>query len=253
VPPAQVPPTPPTPPTPPAQGPAAEGGGRKAGRAGRAAASKARQAPPDPAVDGDWAPAREAPSVPVDLDLVLRSWSLVVDRVRAASRVAATYLENGRPVAVEGRQVVVEFPPESRFYADALSRDGRSKRVDAALENVLGGDLEVRIRLGEAAGALAPAVAPDVDEPAPAPPGEPAPAVHATEFEVDPANDEGEQLDSDADARAVADWAARELAGEVIEERPNEAAGRGARESRTKERAAGGRRSSGPPRERGRR
>ncbi|HYT27302.1 MAG TPA: DNA polymerase III subunit gamma/tau [Actinomycetota bacterium] len=253
VPPAQVPPTPPTPPTPPAQGPAAEGGGRKAGRAGRAAASKARQAPPDPAVDGDWAPAREAPSVPVDLDLVLRSWSLVVDRVRAASRVAATYLENGRPVAVEGRQVVVEFPPESRFYADALSRDGRSKRVDAALENVLGGDLEVRIRLGEAAGALAPAVAPDVDEPAPAPPGEPAPAVHATEFEVDPANDEGEQLDSDADARAVADWAARELAGEVIEERPNEAAGRGAGESRTKERAAGGRRSSGPPRERGRR
>jgi hypothetical protein len=47
------------------------------------------------------------------------------------------------------------------------------------------------------------------------------------EFEVDPANDEGRPLDADADARAVADWAAKELGGKVIEERPNDSAAKG--------------------------
>jgi hypothetical protein len=62
------------------------------------------------------------------------------------------------------------------------------------------------------------------------------------EFEVDPANDEGRPLDADADARAVADWAAKELGGKVIEERPNDAAARGAAGSRAKGRSGGGRR-----------
>jgi hypothetical protein len=69
---------------------------------------------------------------------------------------------------------------------------------------------------------------PAADEPAeqpgsPAGTAEPPPVA---EFEVDPANDEGRPLDADADARAVADWAARELGGQVIEERPNQGAGR---------------------------
>jgi len=77
--------------------------------------------------------------------------------------------------------------------------------------------------------------------------------VDLAEFEVDPENDQGEVLDSDADARAVADWAARELGGEVIEERPNDDAGRAAGAARTKERGPGGRGQRGPAKERGRR
>jgi len=227
-------------------------------------ASPSHQGAPDPAVDGDWAPAPPAPSAPIDLDLVLRSWPLVVDKVRAASRVAATYLDNGRPVAVEGRQVVVEFPPESRFYADALSKEGRSKRVDAALETVLGGGLGIRLTVGETTAVPAPTAGlpatsppgggPPATDPEPLPPGEPPPAaVDLAEFEVDPENDQGEVLDSDADTRAVADWAARELGGEVIAERPNDEAGRGAATARTKERGPGGRGQRGPAKERGRR
>ena len=231
--------------------PAATGSRAGGARAGGRALAPAREAP-DPAVEGDWAPAQPAPSVPVDLDLVLRSWSLVVEKVRAASRVAATYLDNGRPVAVEGRQVVVEFPPQSRFYADALSKDGRSKRVDAALETVLGGGLQVRLTIGETAGP-APDAGPPATDPEPPPPGEPPAVVDLAEFEVDPENDQGEALDSDADARTVADWAARELGGEVIEERPNDDAGRGAGTTRAKERGPGGRGQRGPAKERGRR
>jgi DNA polymerase III subunit gamma/tau len=178
----------------------------------------------------DWA-APPAPAAPVDLDLVVRSWPLVLEKVRAASRVVATFLDHGRPVALDGRQVVVEFPEQARFYADALGQEGRSRRVDAAMDAVLGGDLEIRIRLGQGTVELA------VDEPAPA--GQSAPSdLVSVEFEVDPDNDAGEELDADADARAVADWAAQQLGGEVIEERPNDAETR--RGSAPKKRGSGG-------------
>jgi hypothetical protein len=148
--------------------------------------------------------------VPVDLDLVRRSWPLVLERVQAASRVTASFLGHGRPVALEGRQLVVELPRDLA---------GRSRQVDGVLEAMLGGGLEVRVVVGEHTGP---------EEPDPPPADAPAPAAdQVVEFEVDPANDEGRPLDADADARAVADWAAKELGGKVIEERPNDSAARG--------------------------
>ena len=193
------------------------GGGRRSGAAetkegGRRSRRQAAEEPEEPET-GDWA-APAPPTAPVDLDLVVRSWPLVLEKVRAASRVVATFLDHGRPVALEGRQLVVEFPAEARFYADALGQDGRSRRVDAALDAVLGGNLEIRILVGKAAGTAG-------DDP---PAHDQAPVAAPAEFEVDPDNDAGEVLDADADARAVADWAAQQLGGEVIEERPNEAA-----------------------------
>jgi hypothetical protein len=99
--------------------------------------------------------------------------------------------------------------------------------VDGVLEAMLGGGLETRVVTGEHAGP---------EDPDPPPASGPAPAPEeVVEFEVDPANDEGRPMDADADARAVADWAAKELGGKVIEERPNDSGkggGRGARKGR---------------------
>jgi len=87
------------------------------------------------------------------------------------------------------------------------------------LEAMLGGGLEIRVVVGEHAGP---------EDPDPPPASGPAPAPdQVVEFEVDPANDEGRPLDADADARAVADWAAKELGGKVIEERPNDSGAKG--------------------------
>ena len=195
-------------------GPAAEPGSGQPAAAGEGDEAGRRPTPEEPE-GSDWtAPA--PPAAPVDLDLVVRSWPLVLEKVRAASRVVATFLDHGRPVALEGRQVVIEFPAGARFYADALGQDGRGRRVDAALDAVLGGNLEVRIRVGQGSGRAGDDLA-AADQAGP-------PAEAAAEFEVDPDNDAGEELDADADARAVADWAAQQLGGEVIEERPNEAA-----------------------------
>jgi hypothetical protein len=155
--------------------------------------------------------------VPVDLDLVRRSWPLVLERVQAASRVTASFLGHGRPVALEGRRLVVELPRDRKFEAEALS--GRSRQVEGVLEAMLGGGLEIRVVVGDHAG-------PEEPDPLPADAAPPAPD-QVVEFEVDPANDEGSPLDADADARAVADWAAKELGGKVIEERPNDSAAKG--------------------------
>ena len=186
--------------------------------------AKERAAEP-PAEEAGWGAAEAPARVPVDLDLVRRSWPLVLERVQAASRVTASFLGHGRPVALEGRQLVVELPKDRKFEAEALA--GRRRQVDGVLEAVLGGGLETRVVVGEHAGP---------EDPDPPPASGPAPAPEeVVEFEVDPANDEGRPMDADADARAVADWAAKELGGKVIEERPNDSGkggGRGARKGR---------------------
>jgi DNA polymerase-3 subunit gamma/tau len=215
-----------------ASDPAAVGGSRtqdgeaQAGTAPARPRAKAKaSAAEPPAEEAGWGPAEAPARVPVDLDLVRRSWPLVLERVQAASRVTASFLGHGRPVALEGRQLIVELPKDRKFEAEALA--GRSRQVDGVLEAMLGGGLETRVVVGEHAG-------PDDPDPPPAEAAAPAPE-EVVEFEVDPANDEGRPMDADADARAVADWAAKELGGKVIEERPNDSGkggGRGARKGR---------------------
>ena len=181
--------------------------------------AKAKVAAEPPAEEAGWGAAEAPARVPVDLDLVRRSWPLVLERVQAASKVTASFLGHGRPVALEGRQLVVELPRDRRFEAEALVKNGRNQQVNGVLEAMLGGGLEIRVVVGEHTGPTDPDPPPAVGE-APVP-------GQVVEFEVDPANDEGSPLDADADARAVADWAAKELGGKVIEERPNDSGAKG--------------------------
>jgi DNA polymerase-3 subunit gamma/tau len=206
-------------PTPaPARAPATSGAAAQATAVPAKARQRAKAAEAPAEEEAGWGPAEAPARIPVDLDLVRRSWPLILERVQAASRVTASFLGNGRPVALEGRQLVVELPRDRRFEAEALAKDGRNRQVDGVLEAMLGGGLEIRVVVGDHAGPEEPEPPPDAAIPAPE---------QVMEFEVDPANDEGRPLDADADARAVADWAAKELGGKVIEERPNDAAAKG--------------------------
>jgi DNA polymerase-3 subunit gamma/tau len=221
---------------------------------GKAASARPAAAATSTDAEDDWAAPPPAPAGPIDLELVTRSWGMVMQRVQTASRVTATFLEHGRLVGLENRQVVVEFSPEDRFHAEALGKNGRDQHVTVALEAVLGGGLGLRVVVGDSAppGPDAPAAVEDeVDGGAGAEAvaaGESSipPVVEPTvadEFEIDPENDKGEPLDSDADTRAVADWAARELGGQVIDEHPNKAAGgRRTRSAKTRERSERGKR-----------
>jgi DNA polymerase-3 subunit gamma/tau len=213
--PPQAAPAAPTPTPTPRSTPAAAAPAKAASAKAKARAGD--QAVEPPVEEAGWGSAEAPARVPVDLDLVRRSWPLVLERVQAASRLTASFLGHGRPVALEGRRLVVELPKDRPFEAEALA--GRSRQVDGVLEAVLGGGLEIRVVVGEHAG-------PEEPDPPPAEDVPPAPD-QVVEFEVDPANDQGRVLDADADARAVADWAAKELGGKVIEERPNDSSAKG--------------------------
>ncbi|HEX8929222.1 MAG TPA: hypothetical protein VGA45_09935, partial [Actinomycetota bacterium] len=219
--------------------------GPSAGGANAGGAARSRRPAAEPEVEDDWTAPAPPPADPIDLALVSRSWAEVVQRVQAASKVTATFLERGRLTGLENRQVLVEFSPDDRFHAEALGKNGRDKQVAAALEAVIGGGLGFRVVIGDTpavapAGGAEPAAEAPPDEAAVPPAVEP-PAVH--EFDIDPANDQGEPIDADADARAVADWAARELGGQVIEEHPNQASGgRRPRTPKSRERSERGRR-----------
>jgi DNA polymerase-3 subunit gamma/tau len=210
--------------------------------------AKAKALEEPPAVEDDWATPAPVPAGPIDLSLVSRSWGEVMQRVHAASRVTATFLEHGRLAGLENRQVVVEFSPEDRFHAEGLGKNGRDKHVETALESVIGGGLGVRVVIGESVPSSEPAEAAEQDVQAAEPPAglavpPPVDSPAVGEFEIDPDNDQGEPLDADADARAVADWAARELGGQVIDERPNKAPGaRRARAPKSRERSERGKR-----------
>src|SRR5829696_942647 len=182
------------------------------------AQAKAEAPAEPPPEEAGWGPAEAPARVPVDLDLVRRSWPLVLERVQAGSKVTASFLGHGRPVALEGRQLMIELPRDRKFEAEALVKNGRNRQVDGVLEAMLGGGLEIRVVVGEHTGP---------EDPDPPPAEAAAPPDQVVEFEVDPANDEGRPLDADADTRAVADWAAKELGGKVIEERPNDSGAKG--------------------------
>lgn len=170
---------------------------------------------------------------PVDDAAVTRVWPRVLDRVRNASRVTAMYLQHGRPGRLEGSMLMIDFPADARFQAEALTKEDRQQHVADALAALLGQSLRPAFAVQDERGAPpAPAVpqtstrtpavrpAPTASEPAaastpiravpeePPPPDEPL---------IDPEHDEGQRLDADADARAVADLAARALDGEVLE------------------------------------
>src|SRR5215208_1570686 len=159
--------------------------GAPAGRVARRGKGRERPstAPPvtaePPPEEAGWGPAEAPARVPVDLDLVRRSWPLVLERVQAASKVTASFLGHGRPVALEGRQLVVELPRDRRFEAEALVKNGRNRQVDGVLEAMLGGGLEIRVVVGEHTG-------PEDPDP---PSAEAAAPAQVVEFEVDPAND----------------------------------------------------------------
>lgn len=82
-----------------------------------------------------------------ELDMVRRSWSVLVEHVQHRSRVSANFLELARPVRVEGRQLVVEFSAADRYYAEALRE--RAAHVESALEELFGGGLRLGVEIGE--------------------------------------------------------------------------------------------------------
>ena len=70
----------------------------------------------------------------------LRSWTEAVDRVKATSRMAASFLISAKAYTTEDGKVVVKL--DSTFARDMVSREGAPEALRAALSVCLGRKLE---------------------------------------------------------------------------------------------------------------
>jgi DNA polymerase-3 subunit gamma/tau len=84
------------------------------------------------------------------------AWARTVEKVRATRRLIAGWVEAGTALGVEGRFLLVGFPPEQKPAMESLSIPKTRDYIDAVLKEVGGGDWKIKFVLKE--GLSAPAI-----------------------------------------------------------------------------------------------
>ncbi len=106
-----------------------------------------------------------------ELAAVRRSWAAVKERVREIKVPTHALLLEGKPLRVEGDELVISFPPDRSFHCGEMSKENHRRVVEQALLEVLGRPLRVSAVLeGEGVGPEASSRA-EVPRRAPARPG----------------------------------------------------------------------------------
>jgi DNA polymerase-3 subunit gamma/tau len=104
-----------------------------------------------PIAPQDTTPTPTAPSIdPED------AWAKTVDKVRATRRLIAGWVEAGTALGVEGRFLVVGFPPELKAAMESLSIAKTRDYIDAILKEVSGQDWKIKFVLKEGLPVKAP-------------------------------------------------------------------------------------------------
>ncbi|MEY2505374.1 MAG: polymerase subunit gamma/tau, partial [Verrucomicrobiota bacterium] len=77
------------------------------------------------------------------------AWRKAVEKVRATRRLIAGWVEAGTALGVEGRFLVVGFPPEQKSAMESLSIPKTRDYIDAILKEVSGQDWKVKFVVKE--------------------------------------------------------------------------------------------------------
>ena len=80
----------------------------------------------------------------IDLDLLKQSWPAVFDRIKQQKVRWHALASMGRPVALDGQTVTLEFKTGHRFHADECGGEQGQGIIGAAIHDVLG--LQARLR-----------------------------------------------------------------------------------------------------------
>ena len=88
--------------------------------------------------------------VPLELESLRAVWPAVIDAVRTQNALCAALLEDALPVAVDGTQVTVAFPPTADFLRRKADDDGYRQCVVGALRTITGAKAQIAYVLAEA-------------------------------------------------------------------------------------------------------
>ena len=83
-------------------------------------------------------------------------WEKTVEKVRAIRRLIAGWVEAGTALGVEGRFLVVGFPPEQKAAMESLSIPKTRDYIDAVLKEVSGQDWKIKFVVKEGLPVVAP-------------------------------------------------------------------------------------------------
>jgi DNA polymerase-3 subunit gamma/tau len=84
-----------------------------------------------------------------------QAWRKTVEKVQATRRLIAGWVEAGTALGVEGRFLLVGFPPEQKTAMESLSIPKTRDYIDAVLKEMGGGDLKVKFVVKEGLSAAA--------------------------------------------------------------------------------------------------
>lgn len=145
----------------------------------------------------------------VDLGLVKRSWTAVLDATKARKRTLHAFLTEGHPINLAGNQLTLQFRPNYGFHAEKCAEEAAQEHLSAVFEQVLGAPLRVRCVLA------------DGDEPAPAPTDDAASPIDEEAeavAETEAAEAAGELPDDDEAHTAAVETLTRDLGATVVED-----------------------------------
>jgi DNA polymerase III subunit gamma/tau len=106
-----------------------------------------------PAPAGVTDPGYSAPPPPIDPK---DAWQKTVAKVRATRKLIAGWVEAGTALGVEGRFLVVGFPPEQKAAMESLSIPKTRDYIDAILKEISGQDWKIKFVLKEGLPVSAP-------------------------------------------------------------------------------------------------
>jgi DNA polymerase-3 subunit gamma/tau len=84
------------------------------------------------------------------------AWNKTVEKVRATRRLIAGWVEAGTALGVEGRFLMVGFPPEQKAAMESLSIPKTRDYIDAVLKEVSGQDWKIKFVIKEGLPVVAP-------------------------------------------------------------------------------------------------
>ena len=93
---------------------------------------------------GDSLPGGPAGSEPVNIQAVRRAWPRIREKVKEKRVVTHAFLLEGKPVAVEGGELLLAFPSDRSFHQVEMQKDVNRTILEEALREVLGAELSVR-------------------------------------------------------------------------------------------------------------
>jgi len=104
----------------------------------------------EPGVANGAGPLATPPGAALELDGLRAVWPAVIDAVRAENALCAALLEDAVPIAVDGGQVTVAFPPTADFLRRKADDDGYRRCVATAVRTITGAKAQISYVLAEA-------------------------------------------------------------------------------------------------------